>query len=337
MIYHVYKTDCYKASRVMMQSNWTVNNTFIHRSLSYKGLSVRLGFFNIFKVAIGLSKEDVLVFHAQSSLPYLLFCKFVCILFFKNSSLVYDMHDLHELGNERSIYSRVRYFILLWLEYIVFKIDSIKKITVSNGLSEVVSVKYRAEKPRVVYNCSFEIVDNIKPVSERGNNVLFFGTQERFPLGLLDVLQDNNMKLDFYGRGVSYEWLRKINKNYDERLVNIYGEYSPDSLSFVSDYKVALNFFPKNDSLNFKYSLPNKLFQAIAMGATVVVSENFNEMIELFSDVQYAVVSATEENFVDVVTDIVNNKTMEDAKRGMLKLLDLKKKSMNNYKEQVSC
>lgn len=337
MIYHVYKTDCYMASRVMMQSGWVANNYYIHKAKFYNNLSSKLGFFSLFKVVLGLNEDDVLIFHAQSSLPYLLFSKLICFLFFKKNILIYDIHDLHEHSNYRSVYAKFRYHVLLWFEFFACKIKSIRKMTVSNGLSKTISSKYKVEEPVIVYNCSVEAFNHIKPLEDRSENILFFGTKERFPVDLLDVIKDSNMKLSFYGRGVSYEWLGKINKRYDKSIVNIYGEYSPDKLNFVGDYKISLNFFPGNNSLNFKYSLPNKLFQAIAMGTTVVVSKNFHEMIELFSDVNYAVVSATEENFIEVVSDIIDNKTMDDARKGALKLISIKNESMCKYKKLVAC
>lgn len=335
MIYHVYKTDCYMASRVMMQSGWVANNYYIHKAKFYNNLSSKLGFFSLFKVVLGLNEDDVLVFHAQSSLPYLLFSKLICFLFFKKNILIYDIHDLHEHSNYRSVYAKFRYHVLLWFEFFACKIKSIRKMTVSNGLSKTISSKYKVEEPVIVYNCSVEAVNHIKPLEDRSEDILFFGTKERFPVDLLDVIKESNMKLSFYGRGVSYEWLGEINKDYDKSLVNIHGEYSPDNLSFVSDYKIALNFFPENNSLNFKYSLPNKLFQAIGMGTTVIVSENFYEMIELFSDVEYAVVPASMDNFIDVVGDVINNKKLDDARNGISKLLKIKKESISNYRNLV--
>tara|TARA_R110001599_G_scaffold68408_9_gene192724 strand:- start:4928 stop:5893 length:966 start_codon:yes stop_codon:yes gene_type:complete len=320
----------------MMQSAWVGDNVYIHKTACRTNFSFKLSFYNIFWIILGLKEEDALIYHAQSSLPYLVFSKIFCFFLIKKNIFVYDVHDLHEDSNDESLYVKLRYLIFLWLEFFIFKIRSIRKMTVSRGLSCVISSKYRVEEPVVVYNCSVECADYINALNDRSESILFFGTKERFPIALLDVIQDSDMTLSFYGRGVNYEWLSEINKCYDRSLVNIYGEYSPDNLNFVSEYKVALNFFPENNSLNFKYSLPNKLFQAIGMGTTVIVSENFHEMIDLFSEIKYAVVSATEDSFTDVVSDIVKNRTMEDAWSGVLKLRDIKNESMDNYKKLVA-
>ena len=331
MIYHVYKTDCYKASRVIMQSEWVKENYYIHRSSLYDDSSVKLSFFNIINIILSVKSKDAVVFHAQSSLPYLLLSIIINYILFKNSVFIYDIHDLHEYDKKSSLYSKFRYFFLFCIELIVFKMVKVQKITVSNGLSATLASKYNCIAPLVVYNCSINISDEINNMDQRVDNFLFFGTAGRFPTILLECFYKNKLRLDFYGRGIDYGWLNKIDSNYDKDVVSIYGEYHPSNLKFIDNYKVALNFSPYNTSLNFKYSLPNKLFQVIAAGTTLVVSENFFEMIELFSDMKYAVVSANEENFIEKVNDIVKNKTLIDAKNAIFKLAEIKQVSKNNY------
>ena len=50
MIYHIYKTDCSRASRVLMPQRWEKKSIIIHlpKDKDYTK-NIELGFFNLFK------------------------------------------------------------------------------------------------------------------------------------------------------------------------------------------------------------------------------------------------------------------------------------------------
>jgi hypothetical protein len=45
------------------------------------------------------------------------------------------------------------------------------------------------------------------------------------------------------------------------------------------DYQYLVLYHPTNKALNYRFSLPNKLFQAMSAGLSLIVSENFVELI----------------------------------------------------------
>lgn len=297
MTYHVYKADCYQASRVLMQSSWDIESIFIHRPrVVIKNYDQYLNFKNIVKLAVKNKKNSVIVFHAQSSLPYLIIFLLTTIIFRQNKfSITYDIHDLHENSKESDFikvvrYEIGRYYILKLFEKIVFKVKSIKKITVSTGLSKIMASKYSADNPCVVRNIALTSgAKNIFGKHEHDKALLFFGTTERVPLELVPKIYEVGMELHLFGRGITENWLRGrvLDKYLDS--VKVFGAYSPDKLEFLDHYNLLLIYAPNNLSLNFRYSLPNKLFQALERGVSVLVSKNFEEILALFEDVPGAV------------------------------------------------
>lgn len=288
MIYHFYKADCYRASRVLMQKNWDGQCKFIHTSARNENPEdCRLSLASVAKEIKNSTSRDVMIFHAQSGLPYLLFAKLVSVLYKKKPLFIYDIHDLHEKNetSPQSIRSNLRYAVLGLLEFLVFRLPSIRKITVSNGLAQIMASKYLCDPPVVVRNISIQPKDQIWPIAERlSDAVVFFGKVDRFPWEALRELQRENIKLHIYGSGMTEESVEKIFKTQKLQGVSFLGEYDPLDLSFLNKYRVLLLIAPSDLSLNFRHSLPNKLFQAIANGLTVVVSENFREMIQAFPE-----------------------------------------------------
>src|SRR3546814_3510924 len=67
--------------------------------------------------------------------------------------------------------------------------------------------------------------------------------------------------------------------------VRIYCEYSPKDLDFVAGYRFLLIHNPKDLRPNFVYSLPNKFFQSLAYGTSLIVSPNFEEMAAVAASV----------------------------------------------------
>lgn len=314
MTYHIYKTDCYKASRVLMQSTWEDESIFYHRPKDgFKNDDQYLNLKKIFGLAIGIKKNCAVVFHSQSSLPYLiLFFFLVKILNLKNFSIVYDIHDLHEKITESFLVritncSDVRYYCFRFFEAIIFMIKPIVKITVSKGLAQEMASKYSTLAPIVIRNIS--LVNNNKNIlsSDRYEKaVLFFGTTERVPLEIVAELHAIGMELHLFGRGITENWLRSRIPEVHLQTVKIFGEYSPEKMEFLNNYNFLVIYTPNNLSLNFKYSLPNKLFQALNSGVSVLVSKNFEEMAELFEEIPGSVGVIEDNNLSSSITELFN-------------------------------
>lgn len=296
-----------------MQNGWEKESIFIHVSKNddYEK-NKSFGFKSLADVIYKSKAGDVVVFHAQSALPYVVFAWFLKICLRKKITFIYDIHDLHEWRSTDSIYSRnaIRYLILGALEYIVFLVPSINKITVSNGLARLMSEKYNADAPIVVRNVSSKSGDFANNCRLR-DAVVFFGTKERAPVNIFEIIKNCGIQLHLYGRDMTPEWLSGIKSNNDN--IRLFGEYNPKEMEFLYKYK-ALILYPEGRTLNYKYSLPNKLFQALDHGVSVIAHEFFEEILELFSEAGGAVKSVNEDNIASVLVEVLEGWTSDDCK-----------------------
>lgn len=304
--YHFYKTNCFKASRLMMQAGLDANPVFVHRPEQYAEnqsaqamiSSIRLSYWSLLNIFY--KERDTgatFIFHAQSSLPYLLTCVFFTYLMrSKKVQLIYDIHDLHEVKWLASIWHRFRYSLIRGgllglMERIVFQLSSIKKMTVSNGLARMMAEKYAAEKPSLVRNISYFNEELDLSTKNFENRLVYFGQKDRAPMQeFLDSVIKNQLSIHLHGRGVpELNGGQHMFSRFGESSIQYYGAYSPDDLSFLREYDVLILWRPDDCSLNYRFSLPNKVFQAMWFGMSVIVSENFEEISELFKDVSGAV------------------------------------------------
>lgn len=333
MIYHLYKTDCYRASRVLMQSNWDGESIFIH--LSQKDdfkKNYRLSLNTLIRLINRFTNDDVIIFHAQSALPYLMAALILRKILRKKTSLIYDIHDLHEKESYSSFRNEVRYYGLGLLEKFIFKIKLIKKLTVSEGLAKTMALKYKCRPPTVVRNISSPPDSDVPALNPKlSNAVIFFGTRERVPLGIIKELQNSNIELHLYGKDITKDWLETKISDQEMQSVRFFGEYNPKKLDFLNNYKALILFSPENNSLNFKYSLPNKLFQSLEKGLAVIVSENFVEMIELFADVSMAVIGVRADNLALKLKDVFDKRTTTDAAAALVKLRSIYTNEKSKY------
>lgn len=315
-VYHIYKTDCFRASRVMLQAGWDSVSNFLHlgrigtiNTESGKIDSRKLSILNLIKSMLsGRSREGrVLVFHAQSSLPYLILARFVALFLGRGRIfIVYDIHDLHEKSQYTNWWDRVRqglirYNILKFLEMIVCKDTSIRKMTVSVGLSKVIAREYRIPPPSVVR--SVPSLGTLKAPDihtiDKEISLLFFGSPERAPIELLETIAEAGFELHLYGLGIDEYELVKKGVDLHNSKARLFGPYSPDELGFLLNYNYLLLYAPSVQSLNFRYSLPNKLFQGMSAGLQFIVSDNFEEIIETLDKVPGAVEILTADKSIE--------------------------------------
>lgn len=300
--YHIYKTDCTGASRVMLQSGWeNGQSVFIHRAkpgrvpTEVPEMPFALGsVLGAMKAARPDDDPPCFVFHAQSSLPLLLLAYLLRGFFGgRDAIFVYDIHDLHEGGEpyrttiEKIRYGVVRHYILALLERIVLGRRGIRTLTVSAGLSRTIVDWYGCPAPTVVHSAMYPRRDaaELQAMPRRANALLFFGTPERLPVDLIDAIGAAGLELHLYGRFQGREGVEAQLGRPLPAHVQVFGEYSPDDLDFVGGYPYLLLFKPSDRRLNFRYSLPNKLFQSLGYGVSLILSENFEEMAEVLAPV----------------------------------------------------
>lgn len=305
--YHVYKTDCLGASRVMLQSDWEGRRSgFVHLcrpgrpagpqpELPY-GLKSILQLFR----AASPQQQLCLVFHAQSSLP-LLFAAYLLRWIYGVSqyvTFVYDIHDLHQHEPYRSTIERLRYGVLRyyplrWLERWAVSRRSIRLMTVSDGLARTAARWYDCAAPIVVHSAMQprRSAGELRAMKRRANALLFFGTAERLPFELIDNIGNAGLELHLYGRFDGRAGLeQKIGRSLPSH-VKVFGEYSPADLDFLGEYNYLLIYKPDDLRENFIFSLPNKFFQSIGYGLSLILSPNFEEMEQVASVVPGGTIS----------------------------------------------
>ena len=187
-VFHIFKSDCMKSSRITLQTSWEQKTCWIHipeilpsKTENLKRCQQRaLSFNELFKVILFSDTEDRLVFHCQSSLIYLIFAKIIAKFIRKKSKFIYDIHDLNEWPVAQNFYDVFRYIFLRTaiiniLEFIVLRYLNVKVMTVSDGLSEVISFKYGCQKPVVVMSAvgSFNYNTNNKKKPDSSKELIF--------------------------------------------------------------------------------------------------------------------------------------------------------------------
>jgi hypothetical protein len=214
----------------------------------------------------------------------------------------------------------------------VFRVKSISKITVSGGIAITVAGLYRCIAPVVIHNVSGSKVAMLRPLHERSSScVCFFGTKERAPLSVIPQLAAAGIRLHLYGRDFTKDWLIENVEQQYLSMIEMFGKYMPDELDFLNKYRILILFQDTDKSLNFKYSLPNKLFQALDYGLSVIASRNFETMAELFQDVGQGVVLADRDDLVDVIQRVNAGRTMGDVYEVRQKLDNIRNEDRNMY------
>lgn len=302
-VYHFFKADCFGASRIMLQASWDQASSFVHRPKRESHKADRriqsrvLGVWEVLKVLWAVRQGSAaLVFHGQATLPYLLIA-YMGSRFARRSELriVYDMHDLHERWEysgflEQVRYGVFRYLALRGLERLVFGLNDVFRMTVSNGLARVVAQRYRCAPPEVVRSAPPPVFEAaaLQGMKRLDNAILYFGLLDHAPLQFIDVIGQAGLKIDLYGRDITRDSLR-VRLGYDvPSFVNVCGPYTPENMDFLERYAFLLLYKPEDETLNYRYALPNKLFQSLGYGVSVLYSGNFVELGEFISDVDGA-------------------------------------------------
>lgn len=293
--FHVYKANCYKSSRVMLQAKWDEQSFFVHnvdlnnnsklipeKSLCYKNI---YGLLNDQRYG----EKQCWVIHAQSGLVYMWYIFFLRLFKRKNAvNIVYDIHDLLEfngsqLSGLKLLYSVFRYKVFEFMERLAFSQEGIHTMTVSKGIAEILVERYSVKEVSVVYSAMSPIYvpEDFYAMRRYDNVLLFFGTPERFPSELIDVIGDAGLELHIYGRFGEKNNISELSGCKYPDFVKYFGEYSPDDMSFLKKYKYLILYKPNDKKNNFRYSLPNKFFQSMAYAVSIVLSNNFEEMQDL--------------------------------------------------------
>lgn len=323
--YHVYKTNCFGASRLSLQASWDDDSVFIHKSdvtghVAFGGKQVeshRLSLPTLLRAIRHCRRDErsSFVFHAQSSLPYLFF--FAAAAWVTNSlhriSLVYDVHDLHEAplrcdSLRQTVSGHIRHVVLGALEALAIRHGRVSIMTVSDGLRRIMSKRYGRECIEVVRSAPRppHDADALAAAPRIPETILFFGSKDRVPVDIFDKIGVAGMNIHIYGRELTKSWFESHSGRVTPDHVQFMGGYVPDSLEFVMSYELTVIYVPDSQSDNFIYSLPNKFFQSLCLGSAVIVSKNAVEMPDVMASVPGSVLRLSPEmldNLGEVIAD----------------------------------
>lgn len=292
---HIFKRDVRQSTRVLMQCRWDMSPLVLHRGpkLEEPVPALPLNLINIWSKTKG--QEIKVLIHEQGALIYLLLIKLISVIRRHRIELIYDIHDIMEpLALEgNSFFSFMKNRTNLYLEKIAMRFMKIRSITVSQGLSEYYEMQ--GSKPNVVRNIPEVKVDIYRGQSGftyGDSKFCYFGYLSRFPFEILDELEATSQKIDQYGP--KFDTLKNIDLRTTNgqsayhvldryrNVVREHLEFTQSSMDFLRAYDFLIISMNEQTD-NLRYSLPNKVFQALANGLRVIAFGDFVELKSFLS------------------------------------------------------
>lgn len=224
-----------------------------------------------------LSKADILLSNdLDTLLPNYLVSKI------KRKKLVYDSHEyfteVPELVNRP-----LKQKIWLWIEKFIFpKLRNV--MTVNKSIADIYSAKYNVNVA-VIRNLPFKRMEDVQPPSRNEWGLplnekifLFQGSGINVDRGAEEAIEAikivDGAVLLFIGGGDVIESLRRrVNdQNLNSKVFFIPKQPIKDLIRLTAMADIGLTL-DKNTNLNYKFSLPNKIFDYIQAGIPVLASD----------------------------------------------------------------
>ncbi|MCH8492479.1 MAG: hypothetical protein LAT53_04510 [Idiomarina sp.] len=319
IIYHVSTQATSRGSRVSYQMSLYKDSRIII-------IPNRFSFnHELFRVLF--SPNSTVVFHQQAMLPQLLLSvilqRFKCF----KANLVYDIHDIHNLGFDwKNIRKLTSFFTKLFEPLIIRRV---KVITVSRTLKRSLFSRYGVTA-RVVYNMGCDGLYSIRN-NNKSDRCCYFGliSPNRICIDELRTIQRLGIAIDLYGvfsSKVSTKWKSLILELIGSNGGEFKGPYSPDDMEFLLNYSFSYMAFPST-SINIMGSMPNKLFQSLSYGLTCLVYPHQKETVDEFESTGYIIELS---KFSEQNSGFRNCKGLEEklelfstkSKRNFLSMLD---------------
>lgn len=297
-VVHLIKRDVAKSSRVLMQCYWYSNSIVLHKGRRpAKGIKVfKLTLLGVVKAAI--AGRNVFVVHEQGALWYLWVARIISFLAKNKNVFVFDIHDILERVTWRKVgfYYFIKNRVNLILERLTLRDSAIRLVTVSAGLSNLYYLRC-GRMPSVVRNVPspIDLKDNgsiRKDINNLKEPFVYFGFASRFPFKLLPIVDALGERIFYYGPNIGdsknfvdsmrldSEFHELLNSHRD--LIVERGEFVQEELKGILGRHRFLLICDNENTDNIKWSLPNKIFQALAAGLKVVACGNFEEARDFF-------------------------------------------------------
>lgn len=273
-IYHVTKVPLERSSRILSQ---------IDLALYDSEVLYLDGFFKSIKFLLKLRNQNI-IFHQQASLIAMIITIIFNVFIRNKNNIIYDMHDL-VIFDYAGFYMRLRACFIYLLEKIVM-LSNVKVITVSYGLAKIIKERYNKEAI-IVYNFPENYmvqssVNQSEKVSSGSISPCYFGIidEKRIPLNIFDKISKIiEEEVDIYG------YISPVSKFSFDGLdfLSYKGCFNPKDMEFLKSYNLLIFVTDKELNLNYKYCMPNKVFQAVSNGLDLLVSDFFEEIIFTFN------------------------------------------------------
>jgi glycosyltransferase involved in cell wall biosynthesis len=282
-----------------------LNLLFDKGALFYAELNIRLFFFLLF------SKVDLIFANDLDTLP----AAFLAHRFKKSSKIVYDSHELFTEAPELE----GRFVKKIWerIEKMIFpKLQNI--ITVNDSIASIFKAKYNKELV-VVRNIGEQLIQTIiKSKEELGlpsdkKIIIIQGSGLNIERGIEEAIEAMLYVLDavliIIGDGDVIPSAKIIVEKHElSTKVLFFGKRPYSELMQFTHYADIGLALDKPKSLNYKYALPNKLFDYINT-QTAVVSSNLIEIEKIVKHYEIGcVIEQTEPKLIAAaINSLINN------------------------------
>ncbi len=282
-----------------------LNLLFDKGALFYAELNIRIFFFLLF------SKVDLIFANDLDTLP----AAFLAHRFKRSSKIVYDSHELFTEAPElegrfvKKIWERIEKMIFPKLQHI---------ITVNDSIAAIFKAKYNKELV-VVRNIGEQLIQtNIKSKEELGlpsdkKIIIIQGSGLNIERGIEEAIEAmlyvSDAVLIIIGDGDVIPSAKIIVEKYElSTKVLFFGKRPYSELMQFTHYADIGLALDKPKSLNYKYALPNKLFDYINT-QTAVISSNLIEIEKIVKHYEIGcVIEQTEPKLIAAaINSLINN------------------------------
>jgi len=266
--------------------------------LFYAAYNIRLFFFLLFR------KFDIVVSNDLDTLPA---CKSVSSLF--NKKLVFDSHELFTEVPELIERHRVKNFWQSLEKKLIPKIDA--GITVCESIAEIYKEKY---------NIDFQVIRNVPIINTVyqetppvHNRIIYQGAVNKgrgieLMIQALQYLPE--MQLYIIGIGDILHNVKQlaIDLNVHNRVI-FTGRLDFEKLKEITQTGIVGLSIEEDMGLNYRYALPNKLFDYIHAGIPVITS-NLPEMARIINTWQVGEIlyERTPQKLAELIIQVQNNR-----------------------------
>lgn len=255
-------------------------------------------------------------------------CGFISMIISKlfKKKLIYDMYDYY--SDSRSMSNHLKKII-----------NKLENSVINHADATIICGEWRKSQIKDATPKRLSIIHNTPEIKNITNKTIIKSDNKKIKIGYVGILQENRLILevlnslkgnDSYelhigGFGAYESTIKELSNNYQN--IFFYGSliYN-DVLALEKDCD--LLFATYNPEIpNHKYSAPNKIYEAMALGKPIIVCKNTGiDKLIIKNQLGFAI-DYTPKDFIKVLENIKNNKT---------NLLEISKNAKKLYQEKYN-